>query len=218
MKSGRKGTFDAWYDFGAELLDLYDWIKSLDDVVLVQVLGLEGTGKTVGAKYLDPETTQYLNADKKPLSFFGARKMYRDKITPEQRERGLTVNLRTPNSYDDVKAAIEATWRKRRGTLVVFVLGHIETYNIPNGGQGQRLKVLGKMATKLGIEGLNTVHTYYTKIDLAYQPNDPQRYKLEPFNSGYNTARSPEGFWDGDILNNYQLILERILEDTGEIE
>lgn len=218
MMLGKKGTFDQWKDFGIEIYQLYDWIKNLKDVVLVQILGTEGTGKTVGSKFLDPLTTQYFNADGKPLSFFGAKKMYKDTVTPEERNAGRVPNIRVPRSYEDVKQWLKTIWEKRRGTLVVFVLGHIENYNLPQGGVGQRLKVLGKQATKLGIEGLNVVHTYYTKIDVTYQPTDAQRYKLEPFNSGFNTARSPEGFWEGDIPNNYQLILERILEDTGEIE
>lgn len=218
MMRGKKGSHDEWKDFGVEILALYDWIKSLPDTIMVQILGVEGTGKTVGASTLDPTTTQYINADKKPLSFFGARKKYRDKITPEQKEQGLNVNLRTPSTYEEVQNIIQSTWERRRGTLVVFVLGHIEHFNMSSGGVGQRLKVLGKQATKLGIEGLNTVHTYYTKIDVSFMPNDPQRYKLNPFNTGFNTARSPQGFWEGEIPNDYQLILERILEDTGEIE
>lgn len=218
MMNGRKGTYDQWKDFGIEIYELYKWIKNLPDVVLVQVLGPEGTGKTVGAKYLDPESTQYFNADGKPLSFFGAKKMYRDNVTPEEKAQGKRANLRVPHDYDQVKDWLGKIHQARRGTLVVFILGHIENYNLPLGGVGQRLKVLGKQATKLGIEGLNVIHTYYTKIDSTYQPTDAQRYKLEVFNSGFNTARSPEGYWNGDIPNNYQLILERILEDTGELE
>ena len=218
MMSGKKGTFDAWRDFGIEVYQFYNWIKSLEDAVLVQILGTEGTGKTVGAKHLDPKSNVILNADNKPLSFFGAKKMYRTSITPEQQAQGLIKNLTFPQDYEQAKAMISAIHAKRKGTFVVFILGHLENYNLPNGGVGQRLKVLGKQATKLGIEGLNTIHTYYTKIDSMYQPNDPQRYKLETFNSGSNTVRSPEGYWEGEILNNYQLIVNRILEDSGELE
>lgn len=217
MMSGKKGTFDQWKDFGIEVYQFYNWIKSLPDTVLVQVLGLEGTGKTVGTKYLDPKTNVILNADNKPLSFFGAKQMYRESVTEEQRQQGLIKNLTHPYDYDEAKAMLQAIHAKRKGTFVVFMLGHIETYSLPAGGYGQRLKVLGKQATKLGIEGLNVVHTYYTKIDSVYQPTDPKRYKLETFNSGFNTVRSPEGYWEGEIENNYQLILNRILEDYGEL-
>jgi hypothetical protein len=209
MVKGRKGSFDAWRDFGIEIYDLYDWIKSLPEVVLVQVLGVEGTGKTVGGKHLDPSTNVWLNADAKPLSFFGAKGMY----PPDNSKR----NYKVVRDYEETKAAIASIHAKRKGTLIVFILGHIETYNIPEGGQGQRLKVLGKQATKLGIEGVNLTHTYYTKVDALLPVTDTNRYKLSTFNSGYNTVRAPEGYWEGDIPNNYQIIVDRILEDHGEL-
>ena len=218
MMYGKKGSHDQWKDFGMEIYKLYSDIKKLPNTVLVQVLGLEGTGKTVGAKHLDPRTTQYLNTDAKPLSFFGANRMYTDSPNEIHIANGIPKNLRTPSTYIETMDMIEKIHSFRMGTLIVFVLGHIETYTLPEGGNGQRLKVLGKQATKLGIEGLNTNHTYYTKIDVQYGVKDPNRYKLVTHNSGFNTVRSPEGFWDGDILNNYQTIVDRILEDTGELE
>lgn len=214
---GKKGTHDQWKDYGIEVYQFYNWIKSLEDTVLVQILGNEGSGKTVGGKHLDPNTNVWINADNKPLSFFGAKKMYRQELSQEEIAQGLRKNLATPYDYEQAKATIRALHAKRKGVFIVFVMGHIENYNLPAGGVGQRLKVLGKQATKLGIEGLNTVHTYYTKIDPIFQPNDPQRYKLETFNSGYNTVRSPEGYWEGEIENNLQLIVNRILEDYGEL-
>lgn len=217
MMYGKKGTHDQWKDFGLEIYKLYDDIKSLPDTTLVQVLGLEGTGKTVGTKTLDPVTTQYLNADGKDLSFFGAPNMYTADPTPIHQAKGIPKNLRFPSTYDETMAMIKSIHERRIGTLIVFVLGHLETYTLPEGGNGQRLKVLGKQATKLGIEGLNTNHTYYTKIDALFGVKDPERYKLSTHNTGYNTCRSPEGYWDGDILNNYQLIVDRILEDKGEL-
>src|SRR5437899_12224982 len=67
LKDVGKANYDMWRDYGTEILDLYDWMKRLDDVVLVQVLGHEGTGKTVGGSFLNPEETAWLNADGKPL-------------------------------------------------------------------------------------------------------------------------------------------------------
>lgn len=108
---------------------------------------------------------------------------------------------------------------KRKGTLIVFVLGHLEDFKGEGGETRQRLKVLGKMATKLGIEGLNVSHTYYTKINASLDHNDPKRYQLTVANSGLNTARSPQGYWKTfTIENNYQTIVDRILEDLEGIE
>lgn len=43
---------------------------------LVQISGLPGTGKTFGAKTLDPKTTYIISSDKKGLSWTGWRKDY----------------------------------------------------------------------------------------------------------------------------------------------
>lgn len=200
-----------WRDYGTEMLDLYDFLKRLPDVVLVQILGMEGTGKTVGGASLDPDTNVWVNTDSKPLTFFGGRTMY-----PTDNSR---KNYKELEGYDDVKAVVTAIHAKRKGTFVIFLLGHIEDYKGEAGGMFQKLKVLGKMSTKLGIEGLNLSHTYYTKIDTTKDHNDSARYNLTVANSGSNTARSPQGYWKTmQIPNNYQSIVNRILEDYGELE
>jgi len=205
-----KANYDDWKDFGVEIFDLYRKLKVLPDTVLIQVLGYEGTGKTVGAASLNPDETGMLNTDQKPLSFFGGRAKY-------PLDNSLK-NYKEPTTYEATYAAIAAMNAKRKGTFFVFILGHIEDFkSAETGGTRQRLKILGKQATKLGIEGLNFTHTYYTKIDPMLSSDDPNRYKLTTVNSGLNTARSPQGYWEtGEIPNNYQLIVDRVLEDYGE--
>lgn len=206
-----KANYDDWRDYGTDILDLYDFIKRLPDTVIVQILGYEGTGKTVGGSKLDPNETVWLNSDSKPLSFFGARQMY-----PVDNSKRNYANV---ESYDDVKAYITKVHAKRKGTFVVFVLGHIEDYKGTNEQMRQRLKILGKMATKLGVEGINVSHTYYTKINSSLDHNDANRYKLTVANSGLDTARSPQGYWKSfEILNNYQTIVDKILLDYEGIE
>lgn len=199
-------TMHDWKDFGVEILDLFEFIKSLDDTIIVLVLGYEGTGKTVGGSYLNPDEFAWLNADGKPLTFFGARQKY-----PVDNSKG---NYKEVKDYETTKANIKALHAKRKGTFIVFVNGHIEDYKGEDQLIRQRLKVLGKMATKLGIEGLNVSHTYYTKIDASIPHTEAARYKLMVANSGMNTARSPQGYWStAEIPNNYQKIVDRILED-----
>jgi len=208
LKDVGKANYDMWRDYGTEILDLYDWMKRLDDVVLVQVLGHEGTGKTVGGSFLNPEETAWLNADGKPLTFFGARNKY-----PIDNSK---KNYKEVEDYETVKKQIFGIHGKRKGTLIIFINGHIEDYKAEAGEIRQRLRILGKMATKLGVEGLNLSHTYYTKVDANLPHTDVNRYKLTTANSGYNTARSPQGYWEQyEISNNYQTIVDRILEDYG---
>lgn len=212
LKDKGKAAYDDWKDFGVEIFELYRQLKVLEDAVLVQVLGYEGTGKTVGVSGLNPDETCILNADQKPLSFFGGRGQY-----PIDNSK---KNYKEVTTYEATLAAVRAIHDKRKGTFFIFVLGHIEDFkSADNASQTrQRLKILGKQATKLGIEGLNFTHTYYTKIDPTMSMDDANRYKLVTSNSGFNTARSPQGYWEGsEIPNNYQLIVNRTLEDYGEM-
>lgn len=205
LNNKSKATFDDWKDFGIEILDLYSFIKSMPNTIPVQVLGYEGTGKTVGGSYLDPSETVWLNADKKPLTFFGARGMY----PPDNSKK----NYKVVTGYDEVKLQLSAIANKSKEPLIVFILGHLEDYKSENGSIRQRLKVLGKMATKHNIEGALS-HTYYTHIDTLVDAMSPERYKLSTANSGSNTARSPQGYWDKMYIpNNYQLIVDKILAD-----
>ncbi len=205
LNNKSKATFDDWKDFGVEILDLYSFIKSMPNTVPVQILGYEGTGKTVGGSFLDPSETVWLNADKKPLTFIGARKKY-----PVDNS---LKNYKVVTGYDEIKSQLTGISTKAKEPLIVFVLGHLEDYKSEGGIIRQRLKVLGKMATKHNIEGA-LAHTYYTHIDNAVDVNSPERWKLSTANSGFNTARSPQGYWNSMYIpNNYQMIVDKILED-----
>lgn len=204
-------TLNEWRDFGWEVLDLYDKIKKLPDTLIIQILGVEGTGKTVGGKYLDPDRNGWINADNKPLSFFGARGMY-----PPDKSR---KNYSLADNYDDIWTGIQGMHAKRQGTFIVFILGHIDTVKGESDLLYSRLRVLGKQATKLGIEGLNVFATYYTKVVPGLASTDPNRYKLTTATTGFNTARTPEGYHDTpEIPNNFQIIVDKVLEDYGEIK
>lgn len=204
-------SLNEWRDFGWEILDLFDNIKKLDDTVLILVLGLEGSGKTVGGKYLNPTENAWINADNKPLSFFGARNMY----PPDNSKK----NYSTADDYDTILKVIKAMHSKRKGTFIVYITGHIEMYKGSGDMIYERLKVLGRQATKLGIESLNAFSTYYTKVIAGLAATNPERYRLTTATTGFNTARTPEGYWtEAEIPNNYQLITDKVLEDYGELK
>jgi len=206
LKDKGKASFDDWKDYGIEILDLYEFIKNLPDTTLIQVLGFEGTGKSFGTKFLDPSETMYFNIDNKPLTWFGARKMY-----PVNNSLN---NYSVPTTYDKVKSNIMHAHSKRKNHLIVFMIGHIEVFkDAETLAHRHRLLVLGKMATKFNINGA-TSHTYYTQIDSTL-PKEAGRYSFTTENSGFNTCRSPEGYWEGKIDNNYQLIVDKILEDLN---
>ena len=209
MKDKDRGaTYDEWRDFGVELLDLYNFIKSLPNVVPIQILGYEASGKTVGGSFLNPDETVWLNIDKKPLTFAGARSMY-----PVDNSR---KNYSVVTGYDDVKKVITTIAAKAKDPLIIFMLGHVEDFKDKKGNLRQRLKCLGKLATKYNIEGALS-HSYYTDIDETKKNTDPARYRLRTVSEN-DTARSPMGLWkDEFIQNNYQLIVDTILEDYAQI-
>lgn len=220
MKEQGNPSFDVWRDYGVEALYLYSYIRSLKGAIIVQIIGLEGTGKTVGAMTLNPATTMYLNVDRKELTFTGWEENY-----PNDREQGKSnslANYKEPIPEKNAKGKMEV-WTPIRAAIqyaydnrvedekfVVFVLAHPEVYKGANGIEKEKLRVLGKMATKLNIEGSLT-YSFYTKIDpTAALRKD--KYRLTMHNSGYNTARVPMGKFDDveEISNDYQLILDKI--------
>jgi hypothetical protein len=71
------------------------------------------------------------------------------------------------------------------------------------------------MAQKYNIEGALT-HSYYTVVDEALKPTDPNRYMLRTI-SVNDTARSPMGMWDAELIpNNLQLITDAVVKDWNE--
>lgn len=199
---GRGATYDEWRDFGVDIQSLYTFLKSLSNTVLVQILGKEGTGKTVGGSFLDPDENYWLNIDKKPLTFTKARQMY----STEKK------NYAVVTGYEKVREAVTQIHNKAKSPLIIFVTGHIEDYKDKNGEIASRLKTLGKQATKYNIEGA-VAHTYYTYVDRSKKALDPTRYMLSAFENR-DTARSPMGMWETEFIpNNLQLIVDKIVAD-----
>ncbi len=201
----KKGSpnFDDWRDFGAEVLQLYNFLKVRGTIV--QILGSEGTGKTVGGMFLNPDETVWMNCDNKPLSFTGANKLY----PPDNSRKNYSI----ASTFKDVMEQCSAIYKVRKqDPLVFFILAHVDVYKL-NNAERLRLRVLGKMATKLNIEG-STTHTYYTVVNPTEK--DPlKKYQLSTQNSGFDTARSPMGMWsESTIPNNLKLILDKIIEDS----
>lgn len=206
-----KVSFDTWRDWSVELMQTMNFFKRLDPYNIYQILisGYEGSGKTTGLYYLNPEETAIANQDKKPLSFPGWQKKYKKgKIS----EGG---NYRDDiDSYDMLRGYIEAVYENRKdsGPFVIFYLAHIEDFKSTNGIIRQRMKTLGNMATKHNIEG-SVIHNYYTSIDTNKKLDDLSRYQLSVQSDGYNTARSPMGYWTTPTIpNNFQAIIDRIME------
>ena len=92
--------------------------------------------------------------------------------------------------------------------MIIFSLAHIDEYQTKEFETKQRLKTNGLKLTKLNLEGLTT-YTFYTKVERG---EDAVKYLLETQTNGYNTARTPEGLFDLTIPNDYNYIVEKVIE------
>lgn len=205
-------TRDKWKDFG---VDIYAFmVEDLQKLGFetVLILGYEGSGKSYGVKYLEPETNVWFNADRKNPTFkdveFGgkatnAREIYGTKNKP-------TKFMPIPKTYQDITKYIESI--KKANLLaehpVAFLIAHVDDYKSSNGEIRQRLKTLGNLASKMNIEG-SVEYCLYSKINAQ---GDKVEFKLDTKNSGANTARASEGafknrYIDNDFNEIYQSII-----------
>jgi hypothetical protein len=201
MNSKKKAGHDDWMDFGK---DIYSFMTELQNLgfEVVLILGEPGTGKSSGMRTLKPNTNVWYNADNKNPVWVGGTQEYGKKTSPRPNYHVI------PKSYqeviDHVKEGIKAGMFEDE--RIAFVTGHTETYKVGNETK-ERLKTLGRIATKMQLEGkMETV--LYSRVEMeGSKPN----FLLETQNNGTNTARSHQNMFDGKIPNDYNFILEKLL-------
>lgn len=151
---------------------------------------------------LKPDTNIWYNADNKNPVWEGGNKEYGKKVNPRQPFHVV------PTSYGEIIAHIDGglangAFEEER---YAFITGHIETFKSGNDTM-QRLKVLGNMATKMQLEGkLESV--FYSLVEKS---GSEINYILETQNNGFNTARSPQNLFEPKISNDYNFILESLM-------
>lgn len=202
MSMQKKAAHDEWFDFGKEI---YKFILDLQDLgfEVVLVPGYEGTGKSYGMKTLEPGTNMWYNCDNKNPTWEGGRTVYGTKKAP-------TAYQVIPQDYneiiDHIREGIEAGAFDEKVIPVAFLLCHIEEYK-SGPDTRQRMKTLGKVATKMNIEG-KMEHVYYTQVK---KEGGKLTYSLLTQNTGLNSGRSPENlFKEEKIPNDFNLIYEAI--------
>jgi hypothetical protein len=202
MAMQKKAANDDWFDFSK---DIYNFIVELTKLgfEIVLVPGYEGTGKSYGMKTLEPGTNIWYNCDNKNPTWEGGRGEYGTKQNP-------TKYQIVPEDYNEIlehiKAGQEAGGFDEKVIPVAYLLCHIEEFKSGNETR-QRMKTLGKMASKMNIEG-KMEHVYYTQVK---KEGGKVTYNLLTQNTGLNSGRSPEGlFKDERIPNDYNLIFNAI--------
>lgn len=200
MLDKRKPGHDQWKDYGQEIYEFVIYLQNMGFECIL-VIGEPGTGKSSGMRTLLHETNIWYNVDNKNPVWTGGKEEYGRKNSP-------TKYHVLPKYYNDMKAHINAvqTAGGFEDERFAFLLGHIEAYK-SGADTRERLKTMGKLANKMQIEGkLESV--FYSKVEID---NGNRNYILETQNNGYNTIRSPMGLFEGKIINDYQLILDKLM-------
>ena len=202
MTDQKKATHDKWADFGKGIWQLISELQDRGFEVIL-ILGDPGTGKSTGMRNLPSKTNIWFNADNKNPVWIGGKAEYGTKINPI-----MPYHL-VPKSYSEVIAHVDAV--QARGMFedekYAILTAHTEDYKTANGEVKSRLKVLGNLATKMQLEGRLETVLYAT----VKREGEKTEYLLETENNGYNTARSPMGLFDSIIENDYNEIINKLL-------
>lgn len=200
MMDKRKPGHDKWKDYAQ---DIYSFMIQLQELgfELILIVGPPGVGKSSGMRNLPEKTNVWFNADNKNPVWIGGRDQYGKKNSPKSPYHVI------PKTYDDIinylkKGIAAGAFETDR---YAFITGHTETYK--EGVETRiRLKTLGNLANKMQLEGkLETV--MYANVE---SENGKNHYILETQNNGYNTARSPQGLFEGKVDNDYNMIIEKL--------
>lgn len=201
MRSISKPGHDEWMDMGK---DIYNFVANLKSkgFECLYILGEPGTGKSSGMRTLAPGTNIWYNADKKNPVWAGGKEQYGKKTAP------IAPYHIIPSSYSDIISHLNALPKEAfHEDRYAFLLGHLEQFK--SGVQTmERLKTLGKVATKMQLEG-GAETVLYSRVKME---SGKPTYILETQNNGYNTARSPQGLFEGTIPNDYNLVIEKLLQ------
>lgn len=201
MTASKKPGHDQWMDMGK---DIWQLISDLQDrgFNIVLILGEPGTGKSTGMRHLPSKTNIWFNADNKDPVWVGGKTEYGTKRAPI-----MPFHL-IPKSYSEIIKHIDAV--EARGMFeeerYAILTGHTEDYKSGYDNK-KRLKILGKIGTKMQLEGkLETV--LYSEVK---KEGGETQYLLTTENDGMNTARSPMELFEPVIENDYNFVINKLL-------
>lgn len=201
MTSVNAPGFDKWKDFGQDIWRLNSELQKLGFETIL-VLGDPGTGKSTGMRTLPSKTNIWFNADNKNPVWEGGKQEYGKKTNP------IAPYHIIPKNYNDILTVLKEGLKQGMFEEERFAIltAHVEEYK--QGGEVKyRLKTLGNMATKMQLEGkYETV--LYSK---AIRDGGETKYVFETQNDGYNTVRSPMGLFEPVIDNDYNFVINKLL-------
>jgi len=200
MTASKKPNYDQWMDFGKGIWKLITKLQELGFEIIV-ILGEPGTGKSTGMRHLPSNSNIWFNADNKNPVWIGGKEEYGMKNNPKFPQHII------PKSYGEIIEHIEGGMDNFEDLRFAILTGHIEDYKTGVDNK-KRLKLLGKVATKMQLEGrLETV--MYSEVR---KEGDETKYVLTTENDGCNTARSPMQVFEPVIENDYNFVIEELIK------
>jgi hypothetical protein len=201
MMDSKKPGYDQWTDYGKDIWVLISKLQELGFEIIL-ILGEPGTGKSSGMRTLPHNTNIWFNADNKNPVWVGGKEEYGKKSNPRLPYHIIPKNYST--IIDHIKEGLERDMFEE--DRYAILTGHTEDYKTGL-EQKKRLKILGKLGTKMQLEGkLETV--LYSDVR---KNSGKTEYILTTENDGLNTARSPMNLFPPVIENDYNAVIEKLL-------
>lgn len=203
MTDKRKPTHDKWKDWAQVLWGFNNKLMEFGFESLL-VIGPPGSGKSCGIRTLPSKSNIWFNADNKNPTWVGGRKEYGKKSAP------IAPYHIVPKSYNEITEALKEGLERDmfEEERFAIITGHTENYNSgPN--YRERLQVIGALSNKMFIEK-KFESVFYSKVKMV---EGKPTYLLETQNNGYNTARSFMGAFEPEIENDYNFVINTLLEN-----
>ena len=202
MTSEKKPGHDDWMDTGKGIWQLASALQDRGFYVLY-ILGEPGTGKSTGMRTFLTKTNIWFNVDNKNPVWVGGKQEYGNKNAPT-----LPYHV-VPKSYAEIINHVDVV--QERGLFeeekFAILTAHIEDYK-SGALNKKRLKTIGKVSTKMQLESKAETVLYAEVINNGSSVS----YILATQNDGTNTARSPMGLFEPMIENDYNFVINKLLE------
>ncbi len=208
---------DTWRDYGIRLSNFITRLQKVGfDISFV--LGTFGTGKSYGMKTLTPGSYIWFNADNKNPTW---------EITEEQKRLYGTIHnpgplMVIPTAYQQITDRINSLITgvklptctiKLAKNPIALILGHVEEYKGLHEQIYSRLRTLGKVPTKMQLEG-RSANTFGAGVSIK---GGKVQYVLRTTPSGFDTIRTVENLFEPIIPNDYAFIVSKIQERNNLI-
>jgi hypothetical protein len=212
----KKPGHDEWRDFGVSIYTFFVELRRLGFEIVI-ILGGFGTGKSYGMKTLTPGEFFWFNPDRKNVPWGNKSDAFKELYGSINHLKPFQI---IPDTYQDIITVCSALKRGAKmgadeavlgDTPIAFLLGHTEEYKGKNGEIKERLKIHGKMATKMNIEGA-TNNCLGAEIN---RKGSQSSYKLRTYGDGLDTIRSTEGLFDPLIDNDYEAIRKILVAEAN---